>query len=215
MADFEAARRQMVDMQLRRRGISDPDILDAVLSVPRHEFVPEEYQSQAYEDHPLPIGDAQTISQPYIVAVMLELLRPTRRDKVLEIGTGSGYATALLAKLAGQVFSIERHAVLAEHARDTLARLGLTGVKVFHGDGSLGLPDYAPFNAILVSAAAMNIPPPLISQLEEGGRMVLPVGTDEAQQLRLVRIVGGKPIVSQHELVRFVPLITNPSSSSA
>ena len=168
------ARQLMVDSQLRDRGISDPRVLDAMLRVPRHEFVPEPYRAQAYEDHPLPIGDGQTISQPYIVARMLESLQLTPNDKVLEVGTGSGYVTALLAELAAQVFSIERHASLAESARNLLAALGYTNVRVFTGDGALGLPACAPFDAILVSAAALEVPPALLSQLRDGGRMIIP-----------------------------------------
>ena len=147
-------RRQMVDSQLRARGIANPRVLDAMLRVPRHEFVPEPYRAESYDDHPLPIGDNQTISQPYVVAVMLEALDVTLNDAVLEIGTGSGYVTALLAELAAQVFSVERHLALAGNARQVLAALGYTNVRVFSGDGTLGLSAVAPFNAILVSAAA-------------------------------------------------------------
>ena len=175
--------------------------------VPRDRFVPEELREQAYEDHPLPIGEGQTISQPYIVAIMLEALQLTAQDKVLEIGTGSGYATALLAELAAQVFSIERHAVLAENSRATLAALGYTNIGTLTGDGSLGLPAAAPFDAILVSAAAPEVPGPLLSQLAEGGRMIIPVGSGDSQQLLFIRIINGQPITSPRELVRFVPLV--------
>ena len=177
MPNPTTARQHMVDSQLRDRGISDPRVLDAMLRVPRHEFVPEPYRAQAYEDHPLPIGDGQTISQPYIVALMLESLQLTPTDKVLEVGTGSGYVTALLAELAAQVFSIERHASLAESARNLLATLGYTNIHVFTGDGALGLPASAPFDAILVSAAALSVPPALLVQLRDGGRMIIPVGS--------------------------------------
>lgn len=207
-ADFAAARERMVDLQLRRRGISNPEIVEAFLRVPRHQFVAAEYRRQAYGDHPLPIGEGQTISQPYIVAVMLEFLQLTRNDKVLEIGTGSGYATALLAELSKEVFSIERHTVLANNARALLTSLGYSKVEVFNRDGSFGLAERAPYDAILVSAAAADIPPALISQLAEGARMILPVGSVDAQQLRLVRMVNGEPVISSHELVRFVPLIS-------
>jgi len=199
----------MVDSQLRTRGISDPRVLDAMLRVPRHEFVPEPYRAQAYEDHPLPIGDGQTISQPYIVALMLESLQLTPHDKVLEVGTGSGYVTALLAQLAAQVFSIERHASLAESARTLLAALGYTNVRVFTGDGALGLAACAPFEAILVSAAALQVPPALPSQLRDGGRMIIPIGSTDSQQLQFIRMVNGQPLNSLRELVRFVPLIPN------
>src|SRR5258708_28009661 len=154
MPDPTAARQHMVSSQLRDRGISDPRVLDAMLRVPRHEFVPGPFRAQAYEDHPLPIGENQTISQPYIVAVMLESLQISPTDKVLEVGTGSGYVTALLAELAAHVFSVERYPALAKSAREALAAPGYTNVRLFPGDGTLGLPSVAPFDAILVSAAA-------------------------------------------------------------
>jgi protein-L-isoaspartate(D-aspartate) O-methyltransferase len=201
------ARQLMVDAQLRDRGISDPRVLDAMLRVPRHEFVPEPYRAQAYEDHPLPIGDGQTISQPYIVASMIESLQLSPTDKVLEIGTGSGYVTALIAELASQVFSIERHAALAESARKLLAALGYTNVRVFTGDGALGLPACAPFDSILVSAAAPQVPPALPSQLRDGGRMIIPIGSPDSQQLQFIRMVNGQAVNSFREPVRFVPLV--------
>lgn len=200
----------MVDSQLRARGVSDARVLDAMVRVPRHEFVPEPYRAQAYEDHPLPIGHGQTISQPYIVGRMLESLQIAPGDKVLEVGTGSGYATALLSELAAQVFSIERHAALAENARAVLAALGCTNAHIFTGDGTLGLPANAPYNAILVSAAAPNLPPAILAQLSNGGRMIIPVGTADAQQLQFIRVLDGQPVVSLRELVRFVPLVHNP-----
>jgi len=209
MPDSTTARRLMVDTQLRARGISDPRVLDAMLRVPRHRFVPETYRSQAYEDHPLPIGDGQTISQPYIVARMLESLQLTPTDKVLEVGTGSGYVTALLAELAAQAFSIERHPALAECARNVLAALGYNNVLVFTGDGTLGLPADAPFDAILVSAAASDLPSTLLAQLRDLGRMIIPVGPTDSQQLQFIRMVNGLPAVSLRELVRFVPLVPN------
>lgn len=209
MPDPSTARQFMVESQLRARGISDARVLDAMLRVPRQEFVSEAYRGQAYDDHPLPIGDGQTISQPYIVARMLESLELAPTDKVLEVGTGSGYVTALLAELSAQVFSIERHPALAENARQLLAALGYTNVRVFTGDGTLGLPAIAPFDAIMVSAAAADMPLDLIAQLREGGRMIIPVGTDDSQQLQFIRIIGGRPVISLHELVRFVPLISN------
>jgi protein-L-isoaspartate(D-aspartate) O-methyltransferase len=207
MPDPTAARRLMVDSQLRDRGISDTRVLDAMLRVPRHEFVSEANRAQAYEDHPLPIGDSQTISQPYIVALMLESLQLTPNDKVLEVGTGSGYATALLAELAADVFSIERHASLAESARNLLSTLGYRNVHVIIGDGALGLPDSAPFDAILVSAAALHLPPALPAQLRDGGRMIIPIGSSDSQQLQFIRMVNGQAVTSLRELVRFVPLV--------
>ena len=200
----------MVDSQLRSRGITDPRVLDAMLRVPRQEFVAASNRAHAYEDHPLPIGDGQTISQPYVVALMLESLQLTPTDTVLEVGTGSGYATALLAELAANVFSIERHASLAANARTVLAALGYTNARVFTGDGTLGLPDYAPFDAILVSAASSDVPPALLSQLREAGRLIIPVGPPDSQQLHLIRIVNGQPVVSLLDPVRFVPLISAP-----
>lgn len=199
----------MVNSQLRARGIIDPRVLDAMLRVPRHEFVADSYRDAAYEDHPLPIGEGQTISQPYVVAVMLELLQLIGNEKVLEVGTGSGYVTALLFYLAGQVLSVERYADLAATAAGTLTKLGYTNVRVLTGDGSLGLPADAPFDAILVSAAAQSIPPALIEQLRDGGRMVIPVGSFEAQELQFICKIDGQPLITRLEPVRFVPLISS------
>jgi protein-L-isoaspartate(D-aspartate) O-methyltransferase len=204
---FLAQRRSMVESQLRARGIRDERVLAAMFRVPRHEFVSAEYRDQVYEDHPIPIGEGQTLSQPYIVAVMLEALALDPSDTVLEIGTGSGYQTALLAELAKQVYSVERHASLAHDARATLARLGYSNVEVALGDGSHGLAERAPFDAIVVSAAAPQIPPPLFEQMRERGRMVIPVGPAHAQELQLVRKQAGKLIVANLEGCRFVPLI--------
>ena len=199
----------MVDSQLRARGIADERVLDAMLRVPRHEFAPERYRDQAYEDHPLPIGEGQTISQPYIVARMLEALAIMPTNKVLEVGTGSGYLTALLAELAAQVVSVERHAVLADAARELLGRLGYTNVKVIVGDGSKGFAEATPYDAIIVSAAAAEVPPALVEQLAEGGRMMIPVGPADSQQLQLIRMENGQPRTSLHELCRFVPLVSD------
>ncbi len=204
---FLTQRRSMVESQLRARGIRDERVLAAMFRVPRHEFVSEEHRDQVYEDHPIPIGEGQTISQPYIVAIMLEALALDPSDTVLEIGTGSGYQTALLSELTRHVYSIERHDALAYAARATLARLGFNNVEVFVGDGSRGLPDRAPFDAIVVSAAAPQIPPLLFEQLREGGRMVIPVGPAHAQELQLVRKHEGQPVVTVMEGCRFVPLI--------
>jgi protein-L-isoaspartate(D-aspartate) O-methyltransferase len=208
MSDPTTARKLMVDFQLRARGISDSRILDAMLRVPRHEFVPESLRAEAHEDRPLPIGENQTISQPYVVALMLESLQLKPTDTVLEVGTGSGYATALLAELAAQVFSIERHPVLADRAREVLAALGYTNVQVLTGDGSQGLPAAAPFDAILVSAAAADLPSALISQLREGGKMIIPVGSADSQHLQFIRISNGQPVISIREAVRFVRLVS-------
>ena len=204
---FTILRQRMVDAQLRARGICDERVLDAMLRVPRHEFAPERYRDQAYEDHPLPIGEGQTISQPYIVARMLEALTLKPTDKVLEVGTGSGYLTSLLAELAAQVYSVERHAALADAARDLLARMGYSNVRVIVGDGRQGYIEGASYDAIIVSAAASDVPRALLEQLGEGGRMIIPVGPADSQQLQLIRMVNGQPRTSLHELCRFVPLV--------
>lgn len=201
------ARRRMVESQLRNRGIADERVLDAMLRVPRHEFVPEPYRQQAYEDHPLPIGEGQTISQPYIVGSMLAALALAPTDKVLEVGTGSGYVTALLAELAAQVISVERHATLAAEAQRTLDALGYRNVKVVVGDGTQGFPVEAPYDAITVAAAAPALPPALLAQLSEGGRMIIPVGLPDNQLLHLIRMQGGEPEIYLREACRFVPLV--------
>ena len=198
----------MVESQIRARGIQDPRLLQAMAEIPRHEFVAPRYRDQAHEDHPLPIDAGQTISQPYIVALMLELLQLEPSSKVLEIGTGSGYQAAVLSQLAGHVYTVERHPELARQAAEILSRLGLTNVSVLTGDGSLGLAEQAPFDAIVVAAAAAQIPPALFEQLREGGRMIIPVGPPEAQELQLVRKQGGKAMISMREGCRFVPLIS-------
>jgi protein-L-isoaspartate(D-aspartate) O-methyltransferase len=208
-AAFSSLRRQMVDAQLRARGIGDERVLDAMVRVPRHEFAPERYRNQAYEDHPLPIGQGQTISQPYIVARMLEALAIKPTNKVLEVGTGSGYLTALLAELAAQVISVERYADLANAARELLGRLGYSNVKVIVEDGSKGFAEAAPYDAIIVSAAAGEVPPALLGQLAEGSRMIIPVGSADSQQLQLIRMENGQPQISFHELCRFVPLVSD------
>lgn len=206
-------RQRMVAEQLRARGISDEGVLDAMLRVPRHEFAPERFRDQAYEDHPLPIGEGQTISQPYIVAIMLEALELNAVDKVLEVGTGSGYLTALLSELAGCVFSIERHAALADSARERLAALGYRNVRIIAGDGSRGYPEAAPFDAIIVSAAAPALPRELLEQLADGGRMIVPVGAPQTQQLQLIRKQNGELVVYPREMCRFVPLIADDANS--
>lgn len=200
-------RRGMVEAQLRNRGIRDERVLEAMSQIPRHEFVAEEYRSQAYEDHPIPIGESQTISQPFIVAASLQALSLQGTESVLEVGTGSGYQTALLAILAQRVYSIERHRPLATSSEAVLNKLGLNNVKVIVGDGSCGLSEFSPYDAILVSAAAPAIPRGLFDQLGEEGRMVIPVGPQHSQELQLVRKVGGMPIVEVIEGCRFVPLI--------
>ena len=212
-ADFSYAhnyaqeRQDMVESQLRRRGIHDERVLDAMRRIPRHEFVPTEARSVAYGDHPIPIGENQTVSQPFIIAISLQALCLTGSETVLEVGTGSGYQTALLGLLARSVYSIERHASLASGSETILAQLGLINVKVLVGDGSQGLRQFAPYGAILVSAAAPRVPVSLLEQLSDNGRMVLPVGPPHAQELQLVRAQDGQPSIEVLEGCRFVPLI--------
>jgi protein-L-isoaspartate(D-aspartate) O-methyltransferase len=214
-AVYSSLRRAMVDSQLRRRGITDERVLEAMLRVPRHEFAPERYRDQAYEDHPLPIDEGQTISQPYIVAIMLEALALSPSDRVLEIGTGSGYLSALLAELTAQVISIERHAGLAHGARQLLSALGYNHVRVITGDGTRGFREAAPYDAIIASAAAPEVPHELVGQLAEGGRMIIPVGQQDTQQLQLIEQRNGTLHTALRELCRFVPMIpgNGPTSS--
>jgi protein-L-isoaspartate(D-aspartate) O-methyltransferase len=207
-AMFVTLRLRMVDEQLRARGVKDERVLGAMSRVPRHEFTCERYRDQAYEDYPLPIGEGQTISQPYIVALMLEALALAPADRVFEVGTGSGYVTALLAELTAQVVTVERFAVLAGDAAKLLSQLGYTNVKVIVGDGSQGYAASAPYDAIIVSAAASEVPPALLAQLAEGGRMIIPVGSFETQQLQLIQVRDGQPQTALRELCRFVPLVT-------
>jgi len=204
---FTVARQAMLDTQLRRRGITDHAILSAMAAVPRHEFVPSEFRNRAYEDAPLPIGEGQTISQPYIVAAMTVALRLTGSERVLEIGTGFGYQAAILATLAKEVFTMEYRPELAAESATRLARLGYTNVHVHCGDGTLGLPDFAPFDAMLVAAAAPSVPAPLLDQLAHGGRLIVPVGDVENQELRLVERTGNSFQTTQLEPCRFVPLV--------
>jgi protein-L-isoaspartate(D-aspartate) O-methyltransferase len=197
----------MVEEQLLRRGITDARVVDAMRRVPRHLFVEEALRERAYGDHPLPIGEEQTISQPYIVGLMTSLLELTGKEKVLEVGTGSGYQTAVLAALARRVCSIERLPRLAERARRLLEQLGHDNVWVRVGNGTLGWPDEAPFDRILVAAGGPSIPPPLIHQLAEGGRIVAPVGDAMNQTLTVVDNVKGELRTSQHGECKFVKLV--------
>lgn len=203
-----AERYAMVEQQLRKRGIRDERVLDAMLKVPRHEFVAPEHRSQAYADHPVLIPQRQTTSQPYIIASMVQSAEIRPEDRVLEIGAGSGYQTAVLAELASQVVAVERYADLAEAAHSVLERLGYRNVTIVTGDGTLGWPELAPYDAIIVSAAAPRVPPALTAQLGPAGRMVIPVGTPEEQVLQLVRkLPDGSIVVRALEGCRFVPLI--------
>jgi protein-L-isoaspartate(D-aspartate) O-methyltransferase len=199
----------MVREQIQRRGVTDQGVLGAMLAVPRHEFVPASWREAAYGDRPLPIGEGQTISQPYIVALMTELLQLESGDRVLEVGTGSGYQAAVASHLADSVFTIEILPGLAEQAARRLARLGYRDVVTRTGDGYFGWPEHAPFDAIVVTAAAGHIPPPLVQQLAPGGRMVIPVGgAFQVQQLVLVEKQADGSVTTRTLLpVRFVPLV--------
>lgn len=204
--DFEMLRERMIRDQLLARDITDPRVLEAMRRVPRHKFVPAYMQSKAYEDGPLPIGNNQTISQPYIVALMTQVLEVKPSDIVLEVGTGSGYQTAILCELARFVYSLERYPPLAEGASQLLNELGYHNVEVYSGDGSQGLPDMAPFDAIIVTAAAPAIPGPLRAQMADGGRMVLPIGDQYQQYLQRVRRSGDAWTMEYLIPVMFVPL---------
>lgn len=205
--DLEKRRKAMVVDQIEERGIRDRRILKVMETVPRHEFVPEEYRTFAYDDSPLPIGEGQTISQPYIVALMTECLNLEGHEKVLEVGTGSGYQAAILCELAKEVYTIEILETLAERAEELLQKLGYKNVKVKCGDGYLGWEEYAPFDGIIVTCAPDHIPRSLIDQLAEGGRMVIPVGEiDFPQVLKLVEKREGEVTVRNVVPVRFVPM---------
>jgi protein-L-isoaspartate(D-aspartate) O-methyltransferase len=204
---FERERGRMVDEQLARRGISDERVLAAMRRVPRHLFVEEALRSRAYGDHALPIGEEQTISQPYIVALMTSLLSLTGQEKVLEVGTGSGYQTAVLAELARRVCSIERLPRLGQRARGVLEGLGYSNVWVRVGGGTLGWPDEAPFDRIIVTAGGPNVPPPLFEQLAPAGRMVLPLGDVEAQTMTVVENDQGIMKLTPHGDCKFVRLV--------
>ncbi len=207
MIDFPKARAKMVEEQIIGRGIKDPRVIGAMKKVPRHLFVEEALQSQAYNDRPLPIGEKQTISQPYMVALMTEALELKGQERVLEIGSGSGYQTAILAELAQEVYSIERIRTLALRARKLLYDLGYFNVEIKIFDGTFGWPEKGPFDAIIVTAGSPNIPPPLYEQLTVGGRLVIPVGDSETQDL--IRITKTETGMKKEDLggCRFVKLI--------
>ena len=206
-ADFAAQRQRMVELQLKLRGIKDERVLAAMAKVPREEFVPADARVEAYEDGPLPIGYDQTISQPYIVAFMTEQLRPKESDRVLEIGSGSGYQAAILAELVGEVYTIDIVEPLAKSAEATLQRLGYNNVHIKVGDGYKGWPEEAPFDAVIVTCAPEKVPQPLVDQLKDGGRMVIPVGERFAQQLYLLEKKNGQLKESVTLPVRFVPML--------
>ena len=204
---YDRERKEMVEYQIRRRGISDKKVLKAMLKVPRHLFVPEQMRELAYGDEPLPIGEGQTISQPYIVAYMTEALKLTGKEKVLEIGTGSGYQTAILAEIVQEVYTVELIPELSRRAQKVLAELGYQNIHFLVGDGTRGWPEHAPYEAILVSAAPATVPRSLAEQLKLGGRMIIPVGTDFQELVLVTRTESGW---QEERLigVRFVPLIT-------
>jgi protein-L-isoaspartate(D-aspartate) O-methyltransferase len=208
--DLAAQRRRMLDQQLKHRGIKDERVLSAMAKVPREEFVPADERGDAYEDGPLPIGYDQTISQPYIVAFMTEQLRPKPGDRVLEIGSGSGYQAAILAELAAIVYTIEIVEPLAKTAEATLRRLGYKNAHLKVGDGYQGWPEEAPFDAIIVTCAPDKVPQPLVDQLKDDGRMVIPVGERFAQQLYLLEKKNGQLKESVTLPVRFVPMLREP-----
>jgi len=207
-SDLGVRRQRMVEEQLVRRGLRDEDVLAALRSVPRHLFVPGDAAVEAYADTPLPIGLGQTISQPYMVALMTSLLEVDVRSRVLEVGAGSGYQTAVLAEVAGEVYAVERLSPLAERARVTLARLGYTNVHLAIGDGASGWHEYAPYDGILVAAAAAEVPPELLGQLSEGGRLVVPVGRSRGDQVLTIVERRGDAFEERYDTrCRFVPLV--------
>lgn len=205
--DYQPAREDMVDAQIARRGIQDERVLEAFRTVPRHLFVPTKDRGRAYADSPLPIGKGQTISQPYIVAYMTDLLKLQGDETILEIGTGSGYQAAILGELAAEVHSIERHKKLANTARKCLAQLGYDNVHVHLGDGTQGLPEFAPYAAVMVTAAAPIVPRPLLDQLEDNGKLIMPVGERFGQVLELWQRQGEEFNSQRLVPVAFVPLL--------
>lgn len=206
-ARLESARRAMIETQIERRGVRDARVLSAMCSIPRHAFVPSDLRWQAYEDAPLPIGAGQTISQPYMVAAMTASLKLIGNERVLEVGAGCGYQAAVLSKLGREVVTLEYRAELAAATSKRLAEMHYDNIHVHCGDGTLGLPDMAPFNAILVAAGAPSVPKPLLSQLAEGGRMVIPVGSLENQELQFIERSRDIFQTTVLDSCRFVPLI--------
>ncbi|PYK19705.1 MAG: protein-L-isoaspartate(D-aspartate) O-methyltransferase [Verrucomicrobia bacterium] len=213
-SDFTAQRQRMVQQQLVTRGINDARVLAAMAKVPREEFVAPESRTASYEDGPLPIGYGQTISQPYIVAFMTEQLHPKLSDRVLEVGTGSGYQAAILAELVSEIYSIEIVQPLAKNAEATLQRLGYKNVHLKIGDGYQGWPEEGPFDAVIVTCAPDKVPQPLVDQLKDGGRMVIPVGDRFAQQLYLLEKKNGQLKQSATLPVRFVPMTSEAEKKS-
>lgn len=205
---YEKKRLLMVERDIKARGVRDTKVLEAMRKIPRHLFVDEDLRDQAYDDHPLPIGEGQTISQPYVVALMTEALRLRPKDRVLEIGTGSGYQAAVLAEIVREVYTIEIRSGLAQRAEKRLKELGYRNIMVKYGDGYFGWAEFAPFDAIIVTASVNHIPPPLIRQLKDGGRLIIPLGsTIYYQTLTLVRKEKGEVFLEQMGPVAFVPMI--------
>jgi len=207
VTDFKSLQEEMVTQQIMGRGVVTPRVIEAFRKVPRHLFVPEEFRSHAYNDHPLPIGEGQTISQPYMVALMTDLLDLSEEDKVLEIGTGSGYQAAILAELGKEVYTVERHKLLAERSERILKELNYQNVKVLVGDGTKGWKEFSPYQKIIVTASAPDVPQPLFVQLDEMGKLAIPVGGRWSQDLILVQKRKGKMIRNSVCGCVFVPLI--------
>lgn len=205
--DFESMRHQMVETQIIGRGITNQQVIDAMMKVPRHLFVPTYLQNEAYNDYPLPIGEAQTISQPYMVAEMTAALEPKENDRVLEIGSGSGYQAAILAEIVNELFTIERIETLARRAENLLRQLDYKNIFIKVGDGTMGWQEYAPYDSILITAATPELPPPLVEQLKEGGIIVAPIGNKIVQTLTKIKKIGG--MLHQEQLFdcMFVPLV--------
>jgi protein-L-isoaspartate(D-aspartate) O-methyltransferase len=207
MDNYFQARKRMVEEQIAERGVRDPGVLEAMLAIPRHLFLPESQWHHAHEDHPLPLSLGQTISQPYIVAAMTEALEVEESSKVLEIGTGSGYQAAILARLAAMVYTVELHEPLSVQARLALQRLDIRNVRFHVGDGNAGWPEFAPYNRVMVTAAAEAVPPKLLEQMAERGRIVIPLGSSGSQTLTL-GVKHGRKLVQRHLMgVAFVPFV--------
>lgn len=207
MTDFKSLQEEMVTEQIIRRGVVTPRVIEAFRKVPRHLFVPEEFRSHSYNDHPLPIGEGQTISQPYIVALMTDLLGLSGEEKVLEIGTGSGYQAAILAELGREIYTVERHKLLAERAERVLKELNYQNVKVLVSDGTKGWKEFSPYQRIMITASAPDVPQPLFEQLDEMGKLVIPIGGRWSQDLTLVEKRKGKMTRKYICGCVFVPLI--------
>ena len=207
MTDFKSLQEEMITQQIMRRGVVTPRVIEAFRKVPRHLFVPEQFQSHSYNDHPLPIGEGQTISQPYMVALMTDLLYLSGEDKILEIGAGSGYQAAILAELGKEVYTVERHKLLAERAEKILKELNYQNVKVLVGDGTKGWKEFSPYQKIIVTASAPDVPQPLFEQLDEMGKLVIPIGGRWSQDLILIEKRKDKMIKKSICGCVFVPLI--------